>query len=417
MEVCDDSKDNDCDKLMDCSDADCDGNATCEMCTEADVDGYFAESGCGTAIDCNDGDAGIHPDASEVCGDGVDQDCDGYDLLCFKVNPTTVTIAPEGVERIMIEGGIPPYTASSPDTAVATIELNDDAVIVTGVGEGETSFTVADNNSESETVTVKVENSMQTHTNSLGMSFKRIPAGTFMMGSPVGELGRKDDEVSHEVTIAQDFYIQTTEVTQAQWEAVMGSNPSFFPGCGGNCPVENVSWNDAQEFIAQLNGMGDGTYRLPTEAEWEYAARAGSNMAFANGDISVDSSCDNDPNLDVIGFYCGNSCVDYEGGYGCSGWSPCESNCGILPVAQMMANDFGLYDMHGNVSEWCQDWYGEYPTEAVSDPTGVDSGSERVIRGGSWVDDAGNCRSANRSSELPDVQYGETGLRLVVIPD
>ncbi len=322
--------------LKDCADPACAGNAACHTgCTDADGDGYCAQSGIGTIVDCNDGNAGIHPGAMDVCEDGIDHDCDGKD--CDLI-----------------------------------------------------------------------------YTNRLGMNFKRISAGTFMMGSPEDELGREDDEILHQVTLTHDYYMQTTEVTQGQWKTVLGNNPSYFASCGDNCPVENISWNEIQNFLAQINKMGEGTYRLPTEAEWEYAARAGSDKAFANGDISAaSSSCDNDPNLDAIGFYCGNSCVSYAGGYDCSATSSC-STCGTNPVSQKTPNDFGIYDMHGNVSEWCQDWYGDYPAESVSDPAGSDTGTERVVRGGSWIDDAGSLRAANRNKEAPSAE--DIGFRLVVIP-
>ncbi len=199
-----------------------------------------------------------------------------------------------------------------------------------------------------------------TYTNGLGMAFKLIPAGTFIMGSPENEGWRDTDETQHQVTLTQAFYMQTTEVTQGQWKAVMGSNPSYFTACGDNCPVEQVSWDDVQTFITEMNRRGEGTYRLPTEAEWEYAARAGSTTAFYNGGITV-SDCGNDPKLSAIGWYCGNS-----------------GNITHL-AAQKQANSWGLYDMSGNVWEWCSDWYGEYPTGAVTNPTGPSSGSYRVI--------------------------------------
>ncbi|KPA17999.1 Sulphatase-modifying factor domain protein, partial [Candidatus Magnetomorum sp. HK-1] len=179
---------------------------------------------------------------------------------------------------------------------------------------------------------------LETFTNSIGMTFVRIPAGTFIMGSPEDELGRWSDEVLHQVTLTQDFYMQTTEVTQGQWKAIMGNNPSYFSNCGDNCPVEYVSWNDAQEFIQKLNQKEGDTYRLPTEAEWEYAARAGSTTALANGNL-VEKDCNLDVNLNAMGWYCGNS------------------NSETHQVAQKQANAWGLYDMHGNVWEWCNDWY------------------------------------------------------------
>ncbi|QTA83108.1 Sulfatase-modifying factor enzyme domain-containing protein [Desulfonema limicola] len=235
-----------------------------------------------------------------------------------------------------------------------------------------------------------------TYTNGLGMTFKNIPAGTFMMGSPAHELGRSSDENQHQVTLTKSFYIQTTEVTQAQWTSVMGSNPSDFTACGNNCPVESVSWNDVQDFITKMNLRGEGTYRLPTEAEWEYSARAGSTTAFTNGGIT-NTSCDTlDSNLNIIGWYCGNA------------------NSTVHTVSQKQANAWGLYDMHGNVWEWCQDWYGTYPADAVSDPAGPFAGEYRVKRGGSWYGAAQYCRSADRGSRYPSGGSYSIGFRLVL---
>ncbi len=233
--------------------------------------------------------------------------------------------------------------------------------------------------------------------NSLGMSFVPVQPGTFTMGSPSSEGGRWDDETQHTVTLTKGFCMQTTEVTQGQWRAVMGSNPSYFTGCGDNCPVESVSWYDVQDFISRLNEKGEGTYRLPSEAEWEYAARAGSTTAFANGGISVtDWSCNNDPNLSAMGWYCGNSGNTTHS------------------VAQKKANSWGLYDMHGNVWEWCQDWYGDYPVGAVTDPSGPGTGSYRVVRGGGWDCYAYFCRSALRGRSTPAYRSGNLGFRLAL---
>ncbi|SLM30505.1 conserved hypothetical protein [Desulfamplus magnetovallimortis] len=229
------------------------------------------------------------------------------------------------------------------------------------------------------------------------MTFNLIPAGTFMMGSPSDEPGRVSNETQHQVTLTNSFYMQTTEVTQGQWEAVMGSNPSYHDECGADCPVEYVSWNDIQNFITALNALGDGTYLLPTEAEWEYSARAGSTTAFANGDIT-ETLCAYDPNLDLMGWYCGNS-----------------GNT-TRSVAQKEANDWGLYDMHGNVYEWCQDWYGNYTTDSLIDPEGPSTGSLRVVRGGSWNYDAWRCRSAYRNRGFLDYRYNYVGFRLVLSP-
>jgi formylglycine-generating enzyme required for sulfatase activity len=189
--------------------------------------------------------------------------------------------------------------------------------------------------------------------------------------------------------------MQTTEVTQGQWKAVMGSNPSYFKSCGDDCPVEQVSFEDVQEFIQRLNQKeGTNKYRLPTEAEWEYASRAGSETAFANGHIS-ELDCGYDANLDAMGWYCGNAAKTTH------------------RVAQKKANHWGVYDMHGNVWEWCQDRKGDYPLGHVIDPKGLSSGSYRVSRGGSFGGNAGSCRAANRNGESPGNQVGNLGFRLV----
>ncbi|RLB81767.1 MAG: hypothetical protein DRH17_08070 [Deltaproteobacteria bacterium] len=252
-------------------------------------------------------------------------------------------------------------------------------------------------------------------TNSVGMKFVYIKPGTFMMGSPSSEKGRDSDETWHKVTLTKGFYMQTTEVTQGQWKAIMGNNPSYFKNCGDDCPVGDVSWNDVQEFIRKLNRMeGTNKYRLPTEAEWEYACRAGSEDALYTGPIRILGK-NNAPALDEIAWYGGNSCVDYNGGCDCSGWSEKQyscSRCGTHPVGGKKPNAWGLYDMIGNVWEWCQDWYGDYPRGHVTDPAGPSSGSYRVYRGGSWYGDARYCRSARRYNNSPGFRYIDLGFRL-----
>jgi formylglycine-generating enzyme required for sulfatase activity len=234
--------------------------------------------------------------------------------------------------------------------------------------------------------------------NSLGQEFKLIPAGTFTMGSPTSELGRNDDETQHQVTLTQPFYMQTTEVTQAQWETVMGSNPSSFSGCP-TCSVEQVSWNDVKAFITKMNTLGEGTYGLPTEAQWEYAARAGSTTAFYNGGIT-ELGCRLDANLNAIGWYCHNS-----GGK-------------THTVAGKTPNAWGLYDMSGNVWEWCSDWFGAYSNSPTEDPQGPSTGSFRVVRGGSWYYyGSAFCRSACRGNLTPYYRYGYVGFRLVFSSD
>jgi formylglycine-generating enzyme required for sulfatase activity len=215
-----------------------------------------------------------------------------------------------------------------------------------------------------------------------GMEFVRIQAGSFMMGSNNGD---SDEKPVHRVTISNGFEMGKYEVTQLQWRAIMGNNPSYFKGCN-SCPVEQVSWDDVQEFINKLNAKNDGyEYRLPTEAEWEYACRAGTTGGYAG-------------NLDSMAWY--------------------DSNSGdkTHPVGTKQPNAWGLYDMHGNVWEWCQDWYGAYPSNAVTDPAGARSGSYRVIRGGGWGSGAQDCRAADRYGYAPDVRNGDLGFRLIRTP-
>jgi formylglycine-generating enzyme required for sulfatase activity len=251
-------------------------------------------------------------------------------------------------------------------------------------------------------------------TNDLGMTFNLIPAGAFTMGSPGSESGRDANETQHQVTLTQAFYIQTTEVTQGQWRAVMGANPSFFQNCGENCPVESVSWEDVQEFLEQLNAQTtDGyTYRLPTEAEWEYAVRAGSETAFCSGDITEPEG--NDPILNTLGWYYENSDAIYDECFEFGGEQDDERCIGLQPVESKNPNAWGLFDMHGNVWEWCSDWYGDYPTDGVSDPFGPSSGVSRVFRGGCWINSAAGCRSAKRNENEPGFRSNGLGFRLAV---
>lgn len=241
----------------------------------------------------------------------------------------------------------------------------------------------------------------KTFTNSMGMEFVLVPAGTFMMGSPKDEPHRNLDEVQHRVTISKPFYMQTTEVTLKQWWAVMGKK--FFGRRKGsdNMPVVRVSWYDAQDFIDELNDLKKGVYRLPTEAEWEYAARAGSTTAYCWGkDIDCTKAMfDNNTQKS-------EKCIDYVELKGMATDQP-------GPVKSYPPNAWGLYDMHGNVWEWSQDRYGAYPTGETIDPRGPDSGSDWVRRGGSWFKYGYYCRSANRNFGLPTSRYQTTGFRLV----
>jgi formylglycine-generating enzyme required for sulfatase activity len=235
-------------------------------------------------------------------------------------------------------------------------------------------------------------------TNSVGMKLVLIPKGTFMMGSPESEQGRNENENQHEVTISKDYYLGVYEVTQAQYEKVMGKNPSYFQGAKvGNentdLPVDNVSWDDTVEFCKRLSDLPEEKkagrlYRLPTEAEWEYACRAGSKTAY--------------------------SFDDEEGLLPEYGWFKRNSSDRTHTVGLLEPNAWGLYDMHGNVWECCSDRYGDYPKGAVSDPSGPKVGSSRVYRGGSWYDVAASCRSALRFRIAPVVRYYFLGFRLAL---
>ncbi len=240
-------------------------------------------------------------------------------------------------------------------------------------------------------------------TNSLGMEFVLIPAGTFMMGSPPGEPGRNKDEVQHQVTISKSFYMQTTEVTLKQWRALMGKRFfGLFKRRGeGNKPVVKVSWFDSEEFIKKLNALNEGAFRLPTETEWEYAARAGSQTAYPWGkEIDCTKAMYSNNTLKS------EECVEYVKSKGLATDS-------AAPVKSYPPNAWGLYDMHGNVWEWCQDWYGKYPPTSVVDPNGIETGTERVRRGGSWFKNGRVCRSANRNFAHPATKHNTLGFRVV----
>lgn len=228
--------------------------------------------------------------------------------------------------------------------------------------------------------------------------FVYIAPGSFMMGSPEHEPGQGSDETQHEVTLTKGYLIQATPVTQGQWKAMMGSNPSNFPQGGEDCPVEGVCWNDCQEFIKRANKKGEYSYRLPTEAEWEYACRAGACTAFFNGEITNKLFSRRDPCLDAIGWYCGNSGKKTH------------------PVAEKKPNAWGLFDMHGNVCEWCQDWYGAYAAMPQVDTRGAALGPGCVVRGGSWSSSSQNCRSASRIYCSPNSRSDFVGFRLVREP-
>jgi formylglycine-generating enzyme required for sulfatase activity len=231
------------------------------------------------------------------------------------------------------------------------------------------------------------------HTNSIGMEFVLIPAGSFTMGADKNvENALNNETPPHRVTISKPFYLGKFEVTQAQWTALMENNLSTFKGRSN--PVEEVSWDDIQVFIQRLNRKeGHRRYRLPTEAEWEYAARAGTTSAF--------------------------SFDDDEGNIGQYAWWSGNSGAMTHSVGQKRPNAWGLYDMHGNVWEWVQDWYDEhyYSQSPSVDPHGPSSGQHRVHRGGSWIDTAGVCRSASRHHYFSNFRDRDIGFRLAISVD
>lgn len=229
-----------------------------------------------------------------------------------------------------------------------------------------------------------------------GIPFKMVlvEGGNFYMGatSDQGTSGDSDEKPAHRVTLSS-YYICSTEVTQALWLEVMGVNPSYF--IGDNLPVEMVSWNDVQSFITAINEMTGKQFRLPTEAEWEYAARGGNK--------SMGYMYSGSNNINEVAWY----------GSGSTGNASGKTH----PVATMNPNELGLFDMSGNVWEWCQDWYGSYSGVEIN-PTGPETGSARVLRSGSWYLEVPigplSCRCANRDKEPPTFKYRTVGLRLAM---
>ena len=216
--------------------------------------------------------------------------------------------------------------------------------------------------------------------------FRYCPPGTFLMGSPENEKDRQDDEFQHEVTLTRGFWLLETPVTQTLWTAVMGTNPSVFRGSRAR-PIENVSWKECNDFIRKLNNVEvvpDVLFDFPTEAEWEYACRAGTTTRFNCGDEITE----NDANFGRV--------IDTT-----------------TPVKSFAPNAWGFYDMHGNVWEWCSDWYGGYPKISTRDPQGPKYGSNRVVRGGAWHYLAWFCRSDARDHFFAFNRFG-CGFRLAL---
>ena len=244
-------------------------------------------------------------------------------------------------------------------------------------------------------VEVKAQPEQRSSSDKVPENFVLIRGGEFTMGSPTYEPGRSDDEMQHQVRL-NDFYFCRYAVTQAEWELVTGTNPSSFKG--SNLPVEQVSWDDCQAFIQALNRKTGKRYRLPTEAEWEYACRAGTITPFSTGgNLTTEQA-----NYDGNNPYNNNRKGQYR-----------EKT---VAVDSFEPNGWGLYNMHGNIWEWCSDWYGAYGSGRVENPAGPTTGSSRVVRGGSWLNPAGSCRSADRGGLHPGNRGCSVGFRLVFVP-
>ena len=224
--------------------------------------------------------------------------------------------------------------------------------------------------------------------NGVKLEMVLIPAGKFMMGSPASEVGRVDNETQHEVTLTKPFYMGKYEVTQEQWQLVMGNNPNNPKGA--KLPVTNVSWNDCQDFIKKLNARRNGVYRLPTEAEWEYACRAGTKTIYSFGDVITKDDAH---------------------------WGAKQVAESLKGVGNYKPNAFGLYDMHGNAWEYCEDWKADYPEGAETDPKGPPTGEHSVLRGGSYANPESAARSSFRNDDSPtsrvNFYFLVKGLRLV----
>lgn len=243
--------------------------------------------------------------------------------------------------------------------------------------------------------------------NDVGMQFVYIPPGSFLMGSPPDEPGRRDDEMPHQVRISHGMYMSVTVVTQEQYKAVTGESPAAFKN--RHLPVERVTWADAVSFCEQLTQRENGffarlkhrggprrNYRLPTEAEWEYACRAGQQWPYA------------------FGRRIGTDRANFDGRSPCPGEPPSKYRGSTNFVTRFKPNPWGLVDMHGNVLEWCADWYGDYPMLSILNPVGPARGNYRVARGGSWHHGANECRSASRHRMDPAQSVNSLGFRVVL---
>lgn len=318
------------------------------------------------------------------------------------LSESAVTLELDGITRLTAtvlpaDANDASYTWSSSNDDVAEVTKNG---VVYAVGYGTATITATANDGSGVkaecVVTVKKPAPQPLNFNVNGVSFNMLPVehGTFQMGQSAD-----DNNVTpvHSVTISQDYYIGETEVTQALWKAVTGYSPtsdggswSSRYGLGDNYPAYHISWNDCQDFITKLNAATGQTFRMPTDAEWEYAAKGGNN--------SQGYTYSGSNTIDDVAWYTGNSSSQTH------------------PVAMKAPNELGLYDMSGNVWEWCSDLYSSYSSSAVTDPTGATSGSDRVLRGGSWNFSATSCRSAYRTYYDPTHRLNSVGFRLCLSP-
>lgn len=299
-------------------------------------------------------------------------------------DPTHIIITAKilNVETAGVESAVPPQIASTTPTEMQNACVQLAAQLIGGSGG---TYTPArpnqPHNNGANMITINVGN--------VSFEMVKVEAGSFIMGCTSEQGNCDSDESTYpRMTISNDYYIGKFEVTQELYEAVMGVNPSKFKGF--DHPVERVRWNDAQEFCAKLSRMTGRRFRLPTEVEWEYAARGSkkSTSAKFSGSSSVDD----------VAWYIENS-----GGQ-------------THPVGMWQPNELGIYDMSGNVQEWCQDWYGSYGNKAQTDPQGPSSGQFRVLRGGSWRSNASRCRVTKRSYDSPGYRNGSSGFRVVLVP-
>ena len=287
--------------------------------------------------------------------------------------PVMVTFADYGVEKLESNRTYELIVVTYPQYAITQNVTNQS--LDSQQSTPQTHLTVSDN-----TISIPVKDG-------ISIDMVRVEAGTFTMGATAQMKNPDEDEKpTHRVTLTNDYYIGKYEVTQALWQVVMGSNPSNFKG--DNLPVEMVSWADCQDFLSKLNRITGKTFRLPTEAEWEYAARGG------NKSRGYQYSGSN--NLSGVAWYGDNS----------------GSKTHVIGIKQ--PNELGIYDMSGNVWEWCQDWDGEYSSSSQVNPTGANYGFRRVFRGGSWDFDAWACRSSFRNSDSSSIRGNSLGLRLVL---